>query len=347
MTANPANRPLRVAIIGAGLMGRWHACYATRNGAKVVAVVDRDAAAADRLRAGFPAAGVFADAAAMYRAAAPDVAHICTPSETHVELVGAALEQRVHVMVEKPLAASAEQTRRLLDIADAAGKILCPVFQFPFQDGFRSAREWLQAHGPPLRTDLTICSAGAERLGRAADEQLVLEILPHPISVLCVLAGTDVVDHSRWTVAGRTEGELFAYGRIGAMEASVCVSTHARPARCEARVLCANGSLHLDFFHGYGAVQRVRGGRTGKILLPLESGIALSMAATRNLLRRALARETAYPGLTALIAAFYAAARLKAPPPFSRALIETVAEWCDRVGNHRATPAVSLPADRN
>ncbi len=326
-------------------MGTWHARYAARNHAQVIAIVDPDAAAANRLRTGFPAAVTFADLATMLAAVTPDVAHICTPVQTHAELATAALERRIHVIVEKPLAVDAAQTRQLLDTADAAGMVLCPVYQFPFQHGFRQAESWLRAHGPPLRVDLTICSAGAERLHPFANERLIREILPHPMSVLCMLTGQEVVDHSRWTVATTAEGEFFASGRVGDIDASICISTHARPTRAEGRVLCATGTLHLDFFHGYSVVQKARDGRLGKIMLPFDAAVMQSAGAARNLLRRTLAREPAYPGLTTLIGAFFAAATQNGLPPFSRTLIETVASWCDRLGAGRSGHAPMQPID--
>lgn len=338
--------PLRAAIVGAGLMGTWHARYAARNGAQVVAIADPDLVAADRLRAGFPAAAAFADLATMLAAVAPDAVHICSPARTHAELVTAALKRGVHVIVEKPLAPDATQTRRLLDEADAAGKVLCPVYQYPFQYGFRQAQNWLRAHGPPLRIDLTICSAGAQHLGRGAYGHLIREILPHPISVICVLAGHDVVDPSCWTVGSPVEGEFFASGSVGAVEASICVSARARPPRAEGRVLSADGTLYLDFFHGYSVVQRGRGARIGKIALPFEAAVGQSAGAARNLLRRMLAREPAYPGLAALIAAFFTAASRKGSPPFSRTLIESIAGWCDlleiRGSDEAPTPQIDV-----
>ena len=64
-------------------MGTWHARYAARNRAQVIAIVDPDAAAANRLRARFPAAVAFSDLATMLAAVTPDVVHICTPVQTH------------------------------------------------------------------------------------------------------------------------------------------------------------------------------------------------------------------------------------------------------------------------
>ncbi len=39
----PLDHTLQTAIVGAGLMGEWHARYASRCGAQIVSVVDPDA----------------------------------------------------------------------------------------------------------------------------------------------------------------------------------------------------------------------------------------------------------------------------------------------------------------
>src|SRR5919199_4073263 len=97
---------LRVAIVGAGLMGRWHAYYAARAGARVAAVVDRDARAAGALSRRFPDATAFTNLEACLSQPHISVAHICTPTASHVPLATSALQAGVHVLLEKPVAAT-------------------------------------------------------------------------------------------------------------------------------------------------------------------------------------------------------------------------------------------------
>ena len=123
---------MKVAIVGAGLMGRWHATYASRAGATITAVIDRDSEAATRLAKRFGAATDAADV---------DAVHICTPLESHAELVRAALDAGRHVLCEKPLAPSLAETQALLDRAQEQGRVLCAVHQFPFQRGYRRMLE--------------------------------------------------------------------------------------------------------------------------------------------------------------------------------------------------------------
>ena len=164
MSVAGSGRALRVAIVGAGLMGRWHARYARRAGADIAAIVDSDAEAARRLRARHPSAATFRDLTAMLAGDPPDIAHVCTPTGTHAEIARRLLSGGMHVLVEKPLAASVEETSDLMREADAHGVLVCPVYQFPFQRGFERARERLKSMGRPVRAEFIICSSGGERL---------------------------------------------------------------------------------------------------------------------------------------------------------------------------------------
>ena len=81
MSNKPIQKPLRVAVIGAGLMGRRHAlAYRSLDGVDVVGFVDRDAAAAAKVGEAF---GVpcHADWDALYAAAELDAVSICLPDK--------------------------------------------------------------------------------------------------------------------------------------------------------------------------------------------------------------------------------------------------------------------------
>ena len=76
----------RAAIVGAGLMGRWHARYAARAGAVVAAIVDPQTAAAVALHKRIAGTRVFATLEDCLAARAADVVHVCTGSDSHVRL---------------------------------------------------------------------------------------------------------------------------------------------------------------------------------------------------------------------------------------------------------------------
>ena len=124
---------IRVAIVGAGLMGRWHAHAAHKLGAKITAIVDSNPDATAPLAQKYPEAATFADISRLLDNEKIDAVHICTPPESHNAIVSEVLGRAVHVLVEKPVTPSAGQTRQLLQLAAEQGVLLCPVHQFAFQ----------------------------------------------------------------------------------------------------------------------------------------------------------------------------------------------------------------------
>ena len=109
---------INVAIVGAGLMGRWHAHAAAKLGATVCAIIDADLSAAKRLaqRVG-PNCESFANILDAHRTIDFQVLHICTPLATHADLAKQALALNKHLIVEKPLVASSAALRELQGIA--------------------------------------------------------------------------------------------------------------------------------------------------------------------------------------------------------------------------------------
>ena len=321
--------PLKVAIVGAGLMGGWHARAAARAGGHVVAIADLHRERAEILarRHGSSACASLDEALAC----APDIVHLCTSLASHAPLAHRALDAAVHVVVEKPAAETASEARALVDKARERRRLLVPVHQLPFQRGVKRLASELASLGDLVHAGYRARTAGAE--GRDADGRraVMLEMLPHAFSLLRAIAGPTVTP-SAFALHALTTDYLVLGGSAGATtHLAVSISVRGRPPVHELLVEGTRGTAWVDLFHGYATIERGGASRGDKLLRPFRRSLGLLAAAGGNLALRAARREPAYPGLGELIAATYAAVRNGAPAPItaeelvgSVALVEAV-----------------------
>jgi myo-inositol 2-dehydrogenase/D-chiro-inositol 1-dehydrogenase len=147
-----------IALLGAGRMGQVHASAITAAGARVATIFDtaREAGEALAARTGARLAQTAADAMAD---ASVDAVVIATSSDTHVELVLAAVEAGKPVLCEKPLASSFAATRRCLAALgeDGARKVFLG-FNRRFDRGHAALREAVHAGQVGRLEQLTITS---------------------------------------------------------------------------------------------------------------------------------------------------------------------------------------------
>lgn len=120
-------KPFRVALVGYGLAGRvFHGPLVSGAPGLVVRTVvtgDPDRAAA--ARADLPGTVVVGRLDDLWaRSDEHDLVVVASPSGTHVEVALAALDHRLAVVVDKPLATTAADGRRIVDAARAAGRLL-------------------------------------------------------------------------------------------------------------------------------------------------------------------------------------------------------------------------------
>ena len=142
--------PLRIGIIGAGFAGRdvHIPAWSRVPGATVVAVCDPDPEVRARVAALLPpSVPVFADHRALLAHGA-DAVSVCAPNLAHADVTADALRAGAHAFVEKPLAVTAEDVRRLGAEADTRGRVLAVRHQLRFDPGAEAARARARTIGP-------------------------------------------------------------------------------------------------------------------------------------------------------------------------------------------------------
>ncbi|MEM6551234.1 MAG: Gfo/Idh/MocA family oxidoreductase [Planctomycetota bacterium] len=145
--------PVGYGLIGAGAFGRF--CveqYRSLESVQCLAVADVSADAAARAASdlGLEACGSLDDLLARSDV---ELVHLATPPSTHTELAERCLAAGKHVLCEKPLAIDVADGRRMIDAAEAAGRVLATdlIMRYnPLAEAVRTiVREGLL--GKPLR----------------------------------------------------------------------------------------------------------------------------------------------------------------------------------------------------
>ena len=179
---------LRIAVIGAGYMGRFHAeKFAASAAAELVAIVDTDAARAARVAGelGCAHATDYRELLAPHFSGL-DAACVAVPTGKHYEVALACLEAGVHVLVEKPLARTLAEADALLERARAKALVLQVGHLQRFNPAFRALAA---APGRPLFIDI-------ERLApfkaRGTDIDVVLDLMIHDLDLVLALARSPV-----------------------------------------------------------------------------------------------------------------------------------------------------------
>lgn len=137
---------LRVGVIGYGYWGpNLVRNFSEVDGAAVTAVCDTRRERLERAGRRYPAVALSQRAEELIASPEVDALVVATPVSTHFDLALAALEAGKHVLVEKPLATTAEECARLRERARSAGRTLMVDHVFPFTGAVRKAKELIDA----------------------------------------------------------------------------------------------------------------------------------------------------------------------------------------------------------
>jgi predicted dehydrogenase len=113
--------------------------------AEVVAVCGRDRKRAEAIAAKFGSGKVFDDYRALIASGACEAVIVATPDDLHRDMVLAALDAKLHVLCEKPLAGNATDALLMLERAKAAGVCHMVLFTWRWQPHWRYVKQLVES----------------------------------------------------------------------------------------------------------------------------------------------------------------------------------------------------------
>jgi len=190
---------VRIAIVGAMGKGGAHArMLAKMECAVLTAIVDHNpavAALANELGVPF-----FEDIKTFLKAKVADAIICAVPHPAHRQVEIPCLEGGLHVLSEKPLAATPSDARAVVDAAKAAGKVLAMMFQYHQRPAVKKAKALLDT-GAVGKWYYGAMHHGINRVQAYYDARawrgtwagegggVLVNQAPHPIEIMMFLAG--------------------------------------------------------------------------------------------------------------------------------------------------------------
>lgn len=192
--------PLRVALIGAGVMGAYHAETLAKRlpDARLVTIVDPFEAGARRLieRLGRPDVRWEPDLDCLMADNSIDAVAIASPGGDHPAHIQAVAEAGKHIFCEKPIGWAIEPVDRALTAVERAGVFLQIGFQRRFDPGFRRAHD-LREQGALGEVQLLRSLTRDPELTNAekvASWAIFRETMIHDFDILRWLSGSEPVE---------------------------------------------------------------------------------------------------------------------------------------------------------
>jgi predicted dehydrogenase len=260
--------PLRIAVIGAGIMGQKHArIYSEIEGAELAAVVDLDEDRARELAARCGAKSAYRDFRRALESEELDAVHVATPDFLHREPVIAALKSGRHVLVEKPLATTVADAEEIARISSETGCHVMVNYTHRWAAPYARTREIIRRGdiGAPVmvyaRKDDTLWAATemmswTEKTSPASylsthDIDLVLWFLDTEVSSVYALGVKKVLVKRHIDTEDAVQALVrFKDGAIGTFE-SCWVLPNSMPTVTDSfiEIIGEKGTIHIDRIH--------------------------------------------------------------------------------------------------
>lgn len=190
-------RPLRTLVVGLGTMGQSHAlAYHANPAFEIVGLVNRSTPDIAPALAVYPVTADFENALTRLR---PDLVSIATYSDSHADYAVAAMRAGAHVFVEKPLATTVADARRVADASRETGRRVVVGYILRHHPSWQRLIAEARALGGPFvfRLNLNQQSSGPTWETHKALMRTTSPIVDcgvHYVDVMCQITDADPVE---------------------------------------------------------------------------------------------------------------------------------------------------------
>jgi predicted dehydrogenase len=240
----------RVAVVGVGYLGRFHAQkYARSNHADLVGVCDLNETAG-RSVASETGCSYFSDHRELIGKV--DAVSIAATTSAHYALSRFFLEHDIHVLVEKPITVTSAEAAALTGIAESKDLKLQVGHIERFNPALLAAREGLDS------PSFIECHRLAAFTTRGADVNVVLDLMIHDLDVILSLVDSKPTGVSAVGIAALTSNVDVANARIEFANGAIANVTASRAStRSERKFRVWQDQHYVSIDFGRGIVQRI------------------------------------------------------------------------------------------
>jgi predicted dehydrogenase len=253
-----SEKPVRVGVVGVGSLGETHSrIYSELPGAELVAIYDTDSDRASQIAAQH---GTTAAPSLEALAEQVDAVSIVVPTDYHLEVFNQLIEHDVHMLVEKPIAATTEEAETMVALAHEHNRILQvghverfnPIMSF-LEDNL-SRPQFIEVNRlgpyPPPRD-------GARP--RGTEVSVVLDLMIHDLEIILHLVKDDIKSIHAVGVPVLSPTEDIANTRISFKNgcvANVTASRISMERTRKIRVFQDDSYVSLDYMNQSGHLHR-------------------------------------------------------------------------------------------
>jgi predicted dehydrogenase len=235
-------KKLRVAVIGAGYLGQYHAQkYARMPDVELVGVADIDVERADEVASQYATKAFYRYQDLLGQA---DAASIVVPTPAHHEVSKAFLSHNTDLLIEKPMTSTLDEADELIELAETHGLILQVGHLERFNPAVVALRDVVKK---PMFIEAHRLSIFNER---GTDVSVVLDLMIHDIDIIVNYVRSEITNIHATGIPVTTNQVDIANARIEFATGCVANVTTSRVSmknERKIRLFQKDGYISVDF----------------------------------------------------------------------------------------------------